>query len=176
LTLLTMSEVSSAELAEALVGSKDAVLRPRMYKLLRIIDANLNRTREGLRVCEDIARFALENKNATESLKAIRHAVTDLILKSKGISLARLLSGRDTSNDKTRFMDFYCKSGTDICDIFMSNIERVKESLRVLEECFKIIDWKISQRYRKLRFDVYDIEQKVIKKAGFVSRNRQRYP
>ena len=29
--------------------------------LLRIIDANLNRSREGLRVCEEISRFVLED-------------------------------------------------------------------------------------------------------------------
>lgn len=131
-------------------------------KLLQIIDANLNRTREGLRVCEDIARFALQNKNATKSLKAIRHGATDLVLKSKNISLTRLLAERDTASDKTKFMDFTSKSGTDISDIFMSNIQRVKESLRVLEECFKILDQKISRGYRKLRFDTYEIEQKAL--------------
>ena len=78
------------------------------------------------------------------------------MLKSKKISLAELLSERDTVSDKTKFIDFKPKSGIDISDIFMSNIERVKESLRVLEECFKIIDEKISRGYRKLRFDVYD--------------------
>ena len=136
----------------------------RKEKLLQIIDANLNRTREGLRVCEDISRFALQNKNATQGLKAIRHGATNLVLKSKNISFARLLSERNTIGDKTRFMDFAYKSGADVFDIFMANIERVKESLRVLEECFKIIDRKISRGYRKLRFDTYDIEKEVLKK------------
>jgi len=140
-------------------------------KLLRIIDANLNRAREGLRVCEDISRFKLENKNATKSLKAVRHMATDLVVKSKKISLGRLLSERDTADDKTKFIDFAPEPGADIADIFLSNIERVKESLRVLEECFKIIDKKISRGYRKLRFDTYDIEKKVVKKAGFISCN-----
>lgn len=134
-------------------------------KLLRIIDANLNRVREGLRVCEDIARFSLENKSITKSLKIIRHGATDLILKSKKISMARLLSGRDTSSDKTKFIDFQPEAEIGISDIFMSNIERVKESLRVLEECFKLIDEKISRGYRKLRFDIYNIEKNVVEKA-----------
>ncbi len=134
-------------------------------KLLRIIDANLNRTREGLRVCEDIARFSLQNKGATKSLKAIRHGATNLVIRSKKISLAKLLSESDTAGDKTKFIDFTLRSGANISDIFMSNIERVKESLRVLEECFKIIDEKISQGYRKLRFNTYDIEKVIVKKA-----------
>ncbi|HAZ11087.1 MAG: hypothetical protein A2047_04495 [Omnitrophica bacterium GWA2_41_15] len=134
-------------------------------KLLQIIDANLNRTREGLRVCEDIARFSLQNKGATKSLKTIRHGATNLVIRSKKISLAKLLSERDTAGDKTKFIDFTLRSSANISDIFMSNIERVKESLRVLEECFKIIDEKISRGYRKLRFDTYDIEKNIVKKA-----------
>ena len=135
-------------------------------KLLRIIDANLNRAREGLRVCEDISRFALGDKTATRALKSIRHGATDLILKSKKISLARLLRERDTAGGKTKFIDFTPGSGADIPGIFMANIERVKESLRVIEECFKIIDEKISRGYRKLRFDTYGIEKYIGKKLN----------
>ena len=59
-------------------------------KLLRIIDANLNRAREGLRVCEDISRFALGDKTATRALKSIRHGATDLILPRKNLKKERL--------------------------------------------------------------------------------------
>ena len=142
-------------------------------KLLQIIDANLNRTREGLRVCEDIARFAICDKQSTESLKKIRHAATSLIINSDKISLKKLLLNRDTESDKTKFLDFKTKSSIDISDVFMSNIERVKESLRVLEECFKIIDEKVSHGYRKLRFSAYDVEKKIVKKTWLVSCNRQ---
>ena len=140
-------------------------------KLLQIIDANLNRTREGLRVCEDIVRFALQDKNAAKTLKTVRHSATNLVLKSKKISLTELLSERDIASDKTKFIDFTHKSGINISDIFMANIERVKESLRVLEECFKIIDVKISRGYRKLRFDTYDIEKNIIEKTRLISHN-----
>jgi hypothetical protein len=139
--------------------------------LLRIIDANLNRAREGLRVCEDVARFSLQNKDAAKTLKTIRHAATNLVLKSKKISFPRLLSERDTAKDKTKFIDFTPGRKIEISDVFMSNIERVKESLRVLEECFKIIDEKISRGYRKLRFDVYDAEKRIVKKIGLISCN-----
>jgi len=143
-------------------------------EILRIIDANLNRTREGLRVCEDIVRFALHGKDHATTIKTIRHRATNLVLRSKKISLPALLSERDIAGDKAKFIDSMPKSAVDISDIFMSNIERVKESLRVLEECFKIVDIKISQDYRKLRFDVYGIEKRVVKKAGLVSCNRQK--
>ena len=43
-----------------------------MHKLLRLIDANLNRSREGIRVCEDIARFVLNDKRITRSFKSLK--------------------------------------------------------------------------------------------------------
>ncbi|MDP2911961.1 MAG: thiamine-phosphate pyrophosphorylase [Candidatus Omnitrophota bacterium] len=143
-------------------------------KLLQIIDANLNRTREGLRVCEDITRFAICDKQSTKSLKIIRHAATSLIINSDKVSLKKLLLNRDTESDKTKFLDFKTKPSIDISDVFMSNIERVKESLRVLEECFKIIDEKVSRGYRKLRFGAYDVEKRIVKKTGLISCNRQK--
>jgi len=38
-------------------------------KVGRIIDANLNRVKEGLRVCEEITRFILDNHKFTLNLK-----------------------------------------------------------------------------------------------------------
>ena len=45
-------------------------------KIYRIIDANFNRTREGLRVVEEIARFFKEDSNITATLRGIRHLLT----------------------------------------------------------------------------------------------------
>ena len=133
-------------------------------KLFQIIDANLNRTREGLRVCEDIARFAIADRGISESLKRIRHDATNALLRSRNMSLKKVLRARDTKKDALRCIDFTKDHGTDIADIFMSNIERVKESLRVLEECSKIVDENLSRRYRKLRFNAYDVEKRSIEK------------
>lgn len=137
-------------------------------KILQIIDANLNRTREGLRVCEDIARFAITDKKIAKSLKIIRHAATSVLLRSKDLPLKRLVQARDTEKDMLKKVDFKKQKGTDVATLFMSNIERVKESLRVLEECCKIIDENASQRYRKLRFNTYDIEKESLAKIRAV--------
>ena len=40
---------------------------------LRIIDANLNRTGEGLRVLEETARLSLNDAALTQRLKNLRH-------------------------------------------------------------------------------------------------------
>lgn len=140
--------------------------------VLRIIDANLNRAREGLRVCEDIARFSLADNDMARSLKVIRHASTKAVLSSNRVSLKRLLRNRDVKRDGLKFADFKKQKGSDIFDIFWSNIERAKESLRVLEECCKIVDENASRKYRKLRFDLYDIEKRSFGKTGHLSNSR----
>ena len=133
-------------------------------RVFQIIDANLNRTREGLRVCEDIARFTIADRDITMSLKLIRHGVTGAVLDSKKLSLIRLLQARDTKKDVLKFVDFKKGKGADITVIFMSNMERVKESLRVLEECSKVIDENMSRKYRRLRFNAYEVEKRAIEK------------
>ena len=51
--------------------------------LFRLVDANLNRLKEGIRVVEDICRFVYEFKNEASKLKSIRHSArTDYLLKA----------------------------------------------------------------------------------------------
>jgi hypothetical protein len=40
---------------------------------LRLIDANLNRLREGIRVVEDIFRYVYNDKETSSKLKTLRH-------------------------------------------------------------------------------------------------------
>jgi thiamine-phosphate pyrophosphorylase len=133
------------------------------HKLLQIIDANLNRAREGLRVCEDIARFAIADKDIARLLKSIRHGATKALLEPNKKTLAKIVLARDTEKDILKFIDFKKHKRTNITDLFMFNIQRVKESLRVLEECSKILDEGVSVKFRKLRFSAYDVEQKAVK-------------
>ena len=129
-------------------------------KIYRIIDANLNRSREGLRVCEDIARFALNSKTLTKELKSIRHSIYDIV-KSSAMRLEALGASRDSDRDVLRRSGFESEmKRRSLGDIFAANIERTKESLRVLEELFKLIDNKSSSRFCGLRFKAYAIEKK----------------
>ena len=45
------------------------------YQTLRIIDANLNRIGEGLRLLEDLARLLLNDATLTQQLKTMRHGL-----------------------------------------------------------------------------------------------------
>ena len=133
-------------------------------EIYRIIDANLNRSREGLRVCEDIARFALNSKALTEDLKRVRHGISD-IAKRSAKEFAGFSDARNSEGDilrRSRFESEMKRQG--LPDIFAANIERVKESLRVLEEISKLVNVKSSSKFCSLRFRVYTIEKKALRK------------
>ena len=69
-----------------------------MHRLPRLIDANLNRSLEGLRVCEDIARFMLNEKTLSGYFKTLRHGVGKL---SKKLYMKKniLLKSRNVKKD-----------------------------------------------------------------------------
>ena len=131
-------------------------------ELYRIIDANFNRSREGLRVCEDIARFILSSPALSKDLKSLRHSISSIIKSSRGFSVL-LLESRDTGCDVGRQPDFSIEVPRQKAkDIFSANIERVKESLRVLEEFLKLTDLKSSAKMQRIRFKAYEIEKKAV--------------
>lgn len=136
-------------------------------KLFRIIDANLNRSREGLRVCEDISRFVLNSSGLSKDLKNVRHAISD-IARREPLGPELLFESRDSAFDVGRGSKIPSEMRRGgLADIFAANMERAKESLRVLEEIFKLIDKKLSIKIACLRFKVYDIEKKAIKRIGY---------
>ena len=55
----------------------------RQEKILRVIDANFNRAREGLRVCEDVCRFFCDHKSLTVKYKLLRHELTQAVCSLK---------------------------------------------------------------------------------------------
>ncbi len=131
-------------------------------EILRIIDANFNRSREGLRVCEEVTRFVWNSPRLTKDLKAARHGITD-ILKNGRAGGKILFETRDVRSDVGRkAVQKSEMRRLDYSDIFSANIERAKESLRVLEEFFKLIDKTDSAKFTKLRFKVYEIEKKAL--------------
>jgi thiamine-phosphate pyrophosphorylase len=62
----------------------------------RVLDANLNRGREALRVLEDHCRFVLNDRFLTEQVKEYRHT---LAAASAQLPPALLLAARDTPGD-----------------------------------------------------------------------------
>ncbi len=126
--------------------------------ILRIIDANINRAKEGLRVAEDIARFILENKRLQKKIRTIRHSF-DKIGMVKNIRAGITL--RDAQTDYQRQASV-CELGrSDINSILYANLQRAKESSRVLEEFFKLIAPRQAPMVKKLRYSLYTLEKEM---------------
>jgi thiamine-phosphate pyrophosphorylase len=128
--------------------------------ILRIIDANINRTGEGLRVLEEFARLSLDNESLTQQLKDLRHKVLHT-----GTELQKqLLSARDAAQDVGSAMDVPGeKDFKDAPEIVIANARRVQESLRVLEELAKTPGTGLnSENYREGRFQLYTIEKELL--------------
>lgn len=117
----------------------------------------MNRVKEGFRVCEEITRFIMDNHIFTAQLKKLRHDVDSL--SRKVYPAAVLLRERDSNKDVGRLNSRQELKRLDYQDIFSANIQRVKESLRVLEEFSKLINTKAALGFKKIRYKIYDIEK-----------------
>ena len=105
----------------------------------------------------------MADERLTRELKKMRHAVSDC-LKKFPVTLAEIVSARDSRGDIGRKPSRLEKGRKSAKEIFLANMERSKEALRVLEETSKLFDEKISDQLKKIRFRVYSIEKKVIQK------------
>ncbi len=131
-----------------------------MNEVYRMIDVNLNRTSEGIRVLEDITRFVIEDSKITADLREIRHAVRKLLIESDG----QLILSRNASTDIGRKISKESKvdSKKGLRQLLVSNFKRVEEGLRSIEESLKIIDhYPKSKQVENLRFKIYEIEKRV---------------
>lgn len=111
----------------------------------RVIDANLNRAREGLRVIEDRVRFELNDATRTRALRRLRHAVGGL---ADGMGM-KLLAARDSAGD----VDRAAPGGS--ADAATAGFKRVQEALRSLEACGV-------RGAARLRFRAYDLEKEIV--------------
>ena len=132
---------------------------------LRILDANFNRAREGLRVCEEITRLAMNDAALTRVLKKTRHSISRT-LKNFPVPASKLIEARDVEGDIGKKPSALEHTRRDTKTIFIANIQRVKESLRVLEEISQLMHLKGSVHFKKIRFSVYGIEKKAFPKLG----------
>lgn len=118
---------------------------------LRLIDANLNRLREGIRVVEDIFRYVYNDKQTALKLKELRHL-------SRLENYIELLETRDVKNDVLRSSIKSEQNRTDLYSILIANFKRAQESSRVLEEFCKLISVKDSENFKYIRYELYNLE------------------
>jgi len=131
--------------------------------IYRAIDANFNRSREGLRVCEEVARFLMNDKKFTRSFKTLRHRLENT-LKTESLLKKRMLLARDVRQDigKTNSSSEFKRN--DAKEIFDANLERAKEATRALEEFFKLIDKSTARNFKEIRFRMYNLEKRSFEK------------
>ncbi len=121
-------------------------------KLFRLVDANLNRLKEGIRVIEDINRYLYDNQAVASTLKELRHLATiDNYLE--------LLPHRDIQNDVLKRSTKTELKRESVESLLLANYKRAQEASRVLEEAFKLIDAKKSEDFKTIRYALYALEQ-----------------
>ena len=125
----------------------------------RILDASANRAAEGLRVVEDYARFVLDDAHLTAQVKSLRH---DLAACLALLPMADRLAARDTTDDVgTEITTAAEASRADAWQVCTASSERVKQSLRSLEEYGKLHSAEFAARIEQLRYRHYTLERAI---------------
>ena len=123
--------------------------------LFRVVDANLNRLKEGIRVIEDIMRYRDNNKTLARKLKELRH-------KSRVNEMLELLKHRDSINDVLRASSQSELNRSDTMSILTANFKRGQESARVLEELYKLENIEYSENFKYIRYELYNLEKEIL--------------
>lgn len=123
----------------------------------RVLDANLNRAREGLRVAEEIARFLLEDAALTRRCQRLRYDVDQT---ARRLRSDRLIAARDAGRDVGRpARRGRPRRHARTADLLRANLRRTQEALRVLEEFSRLTDAAAARRFGACRFRAYSLEQ-----------------
>jgi len=128
------------------------VLSPELY---RVIDANLNRLKEGIRVIEDIMRYRDNNKTLSKKLKELRH-------RARVNETLELLKYRDSVNDVLRSSSQSELNRNNTISILTANFKRGEESARVLEELYKLENVEYSENFKYIRYELYNLEKEIL--------------
>lgn len=143
-----------------------------MDKLYRIIDANVNRASEGLRVLEDLARFYYNSKTMCENLKKLRHDIRKNIMGDLHLCLEQ----RDSNNDIGLVVSKETKvdDKSTMLELVTANFKRLQEALRTIEETLKLAErYELSKEYEDYRFKTYTLE-KLFFQLSYSHNKRQR--
>jgi len=138
---------------------------------LRIIDANLNRAREGLRVLEEYARLGLDDAALTERIKQLRH---DLAAAGKAFGMEPALAARDIEHDVgTQVGTDSERSRASIEAVAAAAAKRASEALRCIEEYGKLVNPQAAAQVEQLRYRLYAVEQDALVAAPLRKRLRE---
>ena len=127
-------------------------------KTARLLDANLNRACEGLRVIEDIGRYIWNDQNIFKKARSLRHRL-HVITASHYTSL---VLSRDSEQDMGRRVKEKARSS--VGAVLAANLRRAEEAARVLEEFSKVFSPQAAAALKRVRYELYTLEKAVIRK------------
>ncbi|OWY69953.1 thiamine-phosphate diphosphorylase [cyanobacterium TDX16] len=122
----------------------------------RILDANLDRAREGLRIVEEWCRFGLNNSQFSDECKQLRQELASW-------HTLDLRSARDTPGDPgTELTHPQEERRSGLGALLQANFCRVEEALRVVEEYSKLYNPKMGAAFKQMRYRVYNLESHLL--------------
>jgi thiamine-phosphate pyrophosphorylase len=124
--------------------------------LYRILDANLDRAREAVRVIEEWGRFGRGDRPLTATCKHLRHTLSQW---HRQEFRAARNTPEDVGTDLTHVQE---EMRADIPAVLRANCGRLQESLRVLEEYGKVLDPAMGVAMKALRYETYTLEQRLL--------------
>ncbi len=127
----------------------------------RIIDVNLNRLTEGLRVVEDVVRLGLENRRLLAGIRKLRTQVGQDVRRLR----KQVILSRQSETDLGRGDRFDRTKRKSLEDVLLANFKRAEESARVLEEVLKVAEPGLAGKFKAARFRLYDLEKEAIAAA-----------
>jgi len=129
--------------------------------IYRILDANLDRAREGLRIIEEWCRLGLNNQPLAEECKQIRQELAQW-------HSWELRQARDTPGDVGTVLSHPQEEMRESIEhLLQANLCRAQEALRVLEEYSKLYEPKMAAACKQLRYRVYTIESSLLNNYRF---------
>jgi thiamine-phosphate pyrophosphorylase len=135
--------------------SKDKTNRA---SIARLVDANLNRASEAIRVLEDITRFVNPNGVLSASLKKIRHRLREIVVSF--IPERECILAREPESDVGKDSHAEELKRLDITEVLTANFRRAQEATRVLEEVAKLFQEGASESLKKIRYELYGIHKR----------------
>ncbi|MEX2175174.1 MAG: thiamine phosphate synthase [Pirellulaceae bacterium] len=136
----------------------------------RILDANLNRATEGLRVVEEYCRFRLADRHLSERCKQLRHDLVTALAGLPGKDMQAMLhAARETQQDVGTQIETVQEGRREsLGQLLAANWQRVEQALRVLEEYSKLLAPAVGATIEALRYRAYTLA-----KAGTISADSQ---
>lgn len=124
--------------------------------MLRLLDANLDRAREGLRVAEDWARFGLNRRDLVEPLKDLRQQLGRC-------HLPEYRQARHTASDGAAGLAHPAQAERlNPQAVVTANCARAQEALRVLEEFGRASNPDLAAIAETCRYRLYDLETQLL--------------